>query len=274
MNTVGAPPSPTPNPRYLQSAAFDEARNVLVVFGGWSGVTAGSQYGAATQDLWEWNPATGTWTNRTPTGSKPSPRAGASMVYDSIHKNFVIFGGRSTTGYDYEDTWLWDPLGGTFTDATTSGPSARSQHSMVFEKSTGKVLLFGGGLADAGTSIWPESLDYANGPLPGASADGTGIALAFADTWEWDPGKGTWTQLTLATAPSARYDFTLVWDSQRSRAILFGGMQKDQADADGIPQQDTWEWNPATPGWTLLPTAGQCRARAGATPWPTTPAAA
>ena len=254
---VAVPTSPPPNPRYLQAAAFDEARNVLVMFGGWSGATASNQFGAATQDLWEWNPATGTWTNRTPAGRKPSPRAGASMVYDPNRKNFVIFGGRSTTGYDYQDTWLWDPLGGTFTDATTSGPGARSQHSMVFEKSTGKVLLFGGGVADGGTSIWPETIYYNGVPIPGPSADGSGIALAFADTWEWDPSQGTWTQLTLANAPSARYDSALVWDSQRSRAVLFGGMQKAQVDADGIPQQDTWEWNPSTPGWTLLPAAGQ-----------------
>ena len=253
-------PAPTPNPRYLQAAAFDETRNLLVVFGGWSGTTAANEYGAATQDLWEWNPATGTWTNRTPAGGKPSARAGASMVYDSLHKNFVIFGGRSTTGYDYEDTWEWDPASGAFKDRTTSGPGARSQHSMVFEKSTGKVLLFGGGFADSGTSIWPETISYSDPtvrPGPGPSADGTGIALAFGDTWEWDPSKGTWTQLKLATGPSARYDSALAWDSQRSRAVLFGGMQKVQAYGDGIPQQDMWEWNPATPGWTLLPATGQ-----------------
>jgi len=62
------------------------------------------------------------------------------------------------------------------------GPSARSQHSMVFEKSTGKVLLFGGGLA-------------------GSTSDQTSISLAFGDTWEWDAGAGTWNQLNRPAHP-------------------------------------------------------------------------
>jgi hypothetical protein len=251
---IGAPSSPLPNPRYMQAAAVDEDRQVLVMFGGWSGVSSDSGYGATSQDVWEWNPATGAWTNRTPAGTKPSPRAGASMVYDSVHKNFVLFGGRSTSGFNYEDTWVWDPAGGTFTDATTAGPSARSQHSMVFEKSTGKVLLFGGGRADAGSSIWPETYFYSDPlqrPRSGASPDGTGIVLAFAETWEWDPSAGSWTQLTPTTTPGARYDSALVWDSKRNLAVLFGGMQKDQTDANGIPQRDTWDWNPTTKNWSL-----------------------
>ena len=258
---IGAPTSPTPNPRYLQAAAFDESRNVLVMFGGWSGATSDYNNGAAIQDLWEWDPATGLWTNRTPAGSnKPSARAGASMVYDPTHRNFVIFGGRSTTGFDYEDTWEWDPGKGAFTDRSTTGPSARSQHSMVFEKSTGKVLLFGGGFADAGSSLWPEDFSYTDPtarPRPGRSVDGTGISLAVADTWEWDPSQGTWTQVKITNGPSARYDSGLIWDSQRSRAVLFGGMRKDEANADGVPQQDIWEWDPAAPGWTLRSTTGQ-----------------
>jgi hypothetical protein len=254
---IGAPSSPIPNPRYLQAAAFDEDRNVLVMFGGWSGASSDNGFGPASQDLWEWDPATGAWSNRTPASAKPSPRAGASMVYDSVHKNFVIFGGRSTAGYNYEDTWVWDPAGGTFTDATTSGPSARSQHSMVFEKSTGKVLLFGGGRADAGSAIWPETYFYSDPiqrPGSGASPDGTGIALAFGDTWEWDPSAGQWTQLAPTATPSARYDSALVWDSKRNLAVLFGGIQKDQADESGIPQADTWEWNPTATAWNLRPT--------------------
>jgi hypothetical protein len=255
---IGAPSSPLPNPRYMQAAAVDEDRQVLVMFGGWSGVSSDSGGLAASQDIWEWNPATGAWTNRTPAGTKPSPRAGASMVYDSVHKNFVIFGGRSTSGFNYEDTWVWDPGSGTFTDATTAGPSARSQHSMVFEKSTGKVLLFGGGRANGGSSIWPETYFYGDPlqrPPAGNSPDGTGLVLAFAETWEWDPSAGSWTQLTPTTTPSARYDSALVWDGKRNLAVLFGGMQKDQADANGIPQQDTWDWNPTTKNWSLRATS-------------------
>jgi MYXO-CTERM domain-containing protein len=56
------------------------------------------------------------------------------------------------------------------------------------------------------------------------------------------------------TTPSARYDSALVWDSKRNLAVLFGGMQKDQA-TTGIPQQDTWDWNPTTKNWSLRATS-------------------
>jgi len=58
----------------MQAAAFDETRKVLVMFGGLG--DAGEL-----QDLWEWNPASGTWTQRSPIGLPPKPRGGASMVF-------------------------------------------------------------------------------------------------------------------------------------------------------------------------------------------------
>jgi hypothetical protein len=42
---------PGPDGRYLQAAAFDEIRNVLVMFGGWP--TADNATVTAFQDLWE-----------------------------------------------------------------------------------------------------------------------------------------------------------------------------------------------------------------------------
>jgi len=230
---IDAPPPPSPAPRYLQSAAFDETRKVLVMFGGLSGVNL-DPYPEALQDLWEWDPVASTWTNRTPSGNKPTARAGAGMVFDSARNKFIIFGGRSTTNFDLADTWEWDPATGAFTDRTQSGlaPVGRSQHSMVFEKSTGKVLLFGGGL------VAPHRYD------------GISISLAFSETWEWDSTTGAWAQLAPAVAPSARYDSAMVWDSERSRAVLFGGMQKEQASVDGISMNDIWEWDPAKSVWT------------------------
>jgi hypothetical protein len=235
---IDAPPPPSPSPRYLQSAAFDETRKVLVMFGGLTGVNL-NPYQEALQDLWEWNPATSTWTERTISGSRPIARSGAGMVFDLTRNKFVIFGGRSTTDFDLADIWEWDPTSGTFTERSdsSSAPSGRSQHSMVFEKSTGKVLLFGGGLANR------------------RYHDPTDFSLALGDTWEWDFATG-WAQLAPVAAPSARYDAALVWDSKRARAVLFGGMEKNQADADGTPMQDTWEWDPVKSVWTERTSSG------------------
>jgi hypothetical protein len=230
------PPAAGPQWLYLQSAAFDEVRKVLVMSSGLSWADPSSTL-TDSQDLWEWKPSTGTWTNRTSAGVGPSPRAGASMVFDSLRNKFVIFGGHTTAGDNLADIWDWDPSSGIFTDRTTSGPgpSGRSQQVMVFEKSTGKVLLFGGGLTDL------NSVD---------SYQGSGVSVAFGDTWEWNPATGKWTTFTLAVAPSARHSSAMIWDAKRACAVLFGGMEKTQADLNGIPKQDTWEWDPSKSAWT------------------------
>ena len=223
----------TPDGRYLQAAAFDETRQVVVMFGG-TNMDPSSGTTSPNKETWEWSPTTGKWTNRTGAGTTPDARSGAAMVFDSVHGKFVLFGGRSGSGLNYEDTWEWDPAGGTWTDVSASGshPSARSQAGMVFEKSTGKILLFGGGRSDS------------------ASYDATGVSLSYGDTWEYDPAAHTWTALTVAAAPTARNDFGMVWDTSRNVAVLFAGLQIDITGASGVPKQDTWEWNPTAGTWS------------------------
>ena len=225
--------STTPDGRYLQAVAFDETRQVVVMFGG-TNMDPSSGTNSPNKETWEWSPATGKWTNRTGTGIAPDARSGAAMVFDSLHGKFVLFGGRAGSGFNYEDTWEWDPSGGTWTDVSASGshPSARSQAGMVFEKSTGKILLFGGGRSDS------------------ASYDATGVSLSYGDTWEYNPAGHVWTALTVATAPTGRNDFGMVWDSSRNMAVLFAGIQIDIAGASGVPKQDIWEWNPTAGTWS------------------------
>ncbi len=223
----------TPDGRYLQATALDEDRNVVVIFGGASSNPRMPTV-SLNQETWEWSPATGKWTNRTSAGAKPDARSGAAFAYDSDRKRLVLFGGRAGSGYNFEDTWEWDPATGVWTSLTNAGthPAARSQHAMVYEKSTKKVLLFGGGRSDA------------------SSFDSTGISIALGDTWEWDAATNTWTARTATPSPSPRHDLGLVWDSVRNRAVLFGGLEMDIAGASGAPKQDTWEWDPETSAWT------------------------
>jgi hypothetical protein len=225
--------STTPDPRYLQAVAFDETRKVVVMFGG---TNADSNTGTTTpnKETWEWSTTTGKWTNRTIAGSGPDARSGAAMVFDSVRGKFVLFGGRSGSGYNFEDTWEWDPTTGAWTDVSGAGahPTARSQHGMVYEKSTGKILLFGGGRSDS------------------SSYDATGMSVSLGDTWECDPTTYVWTARTVTGAPTVRHDFGMVWDSSRNKAVLFAGLQTDIAGAAGVPKQDTWEWDPAASTWT------------------------
>ena len=225
--------SSSPDGRYLQAAALDETRQVFVMFGG-TNMDPNSGTTSPNKETWEWSPTTGKWTNRTGTGVSPDARSGAAMVFDSARGKFVLFGGRAGSGFNYEDTWEWDPTTGVWTDVSAAGghPSARSQTAMVYEKSTAKILLFGGGRSDS------------------ASSDATGISLSYGDTWEYDPTTHVWKALTVAAAPTARNDVGMVWDSTRNKAVLFAGIQVDITGAAGVPKQDTWEWDPVAATWT------------------------
>jgi MYXO-CTERM domain-containing protein len=229
----------SPDAGYLQAVAFDEAREVVVVFGGVSGSPSVSGT-TVSQDTWEWNPATSKWLRRTLAGAKPDARSGAAMVYDSTRAKFILFGGRAGSGYNLEDTWEWDPATGAWTDLSPTGghPSARSQHSMVFEKSLNKVLLFGGGRSTP------------------TSADGSGVTLSLGDTWEFDPVAKTWASRTVTASPSVRNDSALVWDLARNKAVLFGGLQVDLTGAAGVPKQDIWEWDSTAGTWSERTVAG------------------
>jgi hypothetical protein len=221
-----------PEGRFLQALAFDETRGLVVMFGGQSrGLTSSAVQ--PLQDMWEWAPVTGTWTLRATSDALPAPRGGAAMVFDPVRNKILLFGGRAASGYDYEDLWEWDPTTGAWTDRTGTGnhPAARAQHAMLYQKSTNKILLFGGGRSST-------------------TSDGISVSASFGDTWELDPATATWTALAPTASPSMRHDFGLVWDSTKNKAVLFGGLQIDIPGATGVPKQDTWEWDPAAQTWT------------------------
>src|SRR5207245_1446573 len=76
----------------------------------------------------------------------PSPRTGASMVYDAASKKVVLFGGYgqvSAFGSQYlADTWTFD--GKRWTKLQGDGPPPREYASMVYDAAARKVVLFSG----------------------------------------------------------------------------------------------------------------------------------
>ena len=76
---------PAPSPRYFHAMAYDKARAVTVLFGGYNeslGISG---------ETWEWNGTT--WTQPSITGPSPSPRYTHSMAYDAARGVTVMFGG-------------------------------------------------------------------------------------------------------------------------------------------------------------------------------------
>ncbi|MFH2007580.1 MAG: kelch repeat-containing protein [bacterium] len=175
-------PGGSPSGRSGAGFAFDELREVSVLFGGVENTTNHN-------DTWEYNgvawsqlapqtspavrqqvgatfdPARGVvtiysgwdgstnyadtwdfdgtnWTETTPAVSPPG-RRGHQLVYDPNTQRVVLFGGNYQSGQYYADTWEYD---GTSWTQTTPGssPTARNHFAMAFDENLDGVLLYGG----------------------------------------------------------------------------------------------------------------------------------
>lgn len=211
------------------------------------------------------------WTQLTPTPPLPSPRYTASMAFDPISGQLILFGGYD--GSYLNDTWGWDGTNwNQLTPVTT--PPARSGAVMAYDSDTQQLILFGGynGIYLNDTWNWdgtnwnlltpatsPPALflasmafDSSNGQLilfGGATSSGY-----TNETWNWD---GTdWTQLSPATSPPIRGAASMEFDPTTGQLILFGGY-----DGSGF-LNDTWNWDGTN--WTLLTPATSPSTRAGA----------
>jgi hypothetical protein len=167
--------------------AYDEARELTVLFGGSSGLQVPPDE-AWFGDTWLWDGQA--WTQAEDVG--PHKRFNHAMAYDSARSRIVLFGGRFDQT-SFGDTWLWD--GEAWTQAQDTGPAPRDHPAAAFDSGRARLVLFGG--------------------ISGASK--------HRDTWEWD-GEA-WTQVA-DTGPSARYGHAMCFDRTAGRTILFGGSEK------------------------------------------------
>jgi hypothetical protein len=237
-----------PTPRLWHAMAYDSARGVTVLFGGYDGSYRG--------DTWEWNGQT--WSLRANTG--PTPRHSHAMAYDSTRRVTVLF-----SGYDGSyrgDTWEWD--GQKWSLRANTGPTPRHWHAMAYDSARGVTVLFGGydGSYRGDTWEWDGqtwSLRATCGPSPRINHAMTydasrGVTVLFGgydgndngETWEWV--RQRWTRRS-NTGPSPRHWHAIAYDSARGVTVLFGGLEA--GDVDG----ETWEYRatdapcPRDPEW-------------------------
>ncbi|MHC4920019.1 MAG: Kelch repeat-containing protein [Planctomycetota bacterium] len=146
------------------------------------------------------------------------------MSFDFITGRTVLFGGRPKSNAFLNDTWEYDGKNWTQIKTTTS-PPGRYLSEMVYIRGRLHSLLFGG-----------------RGPQGDMN-----------DTWVYDSIKKTWTNVTPATSPPARYNPGLAYDSHRNVVVLFGGSGNKRAYdshrnvvvlfGGSGNKSDTWEWD-------------------------------
>jgi hypothetical protein len=203
-------PVTSPSARAGGVLAYDNATSQLITFGGRT--TTGSL-----GDTWSWTGTT--WTQLSPVTS-PSARNGYMMAYDPATRQLVLFGGGAGPNSSQSDTWVW--TGTTWTQLSpTTSPSGRTCSMMAYDPATKQLLLFGG---DSATSVNRQLLN---------------------DTWVWTGT--TWTQLSPATSPSARFGGVMAYDPATSQLVLFGG---GASFTGTLKLNDTWAWTGTT--WSKL----------------------
>jgi Galactose oxidase, central domain len=167
--------------RVEHALAYDPVRERVVLFGG---ETRRGAAGPGNADTWEWDGST--WRHRTPAHSPPA-RKGHAMVYDTVRRRVVLFGGLGLS-----DTWEWDGVDWR-QRLPAHSPPPRFGVAMAYDESRRRVVLFGG---------WNKS-GY------------------LGDTWEWD-GRD-WLQRKPKHSPPVRFSHGMAYDAARREVVLFGG---------------------------------------------------
>ena len=256
-----AAPSTSPSARNSHGLAYDVARGVAVMFGGYDGNNT-----TALGDTWAYEGTN--WTPHTP-ASAPDARWGHAMAFDNRRARTVLFGGFRPGVGSVADTWEFDGTNWTQL-ATANAPAGRAYHAMAFDSVRNRMVAFGGlgnAVATLGDTWTFDGVDWTQVATANAPSARRGAAIAFDaargktvlfgggdgttnfnDTWTFD---GTsWTQRTTTAAPSARWQAAATFDSVRGRVLLHGGADVAFATNYG----DTWEWDDTN--WAQTSTGG------------------
>jgi hypothetical protein len=190
------------------------------------------------------------WSERNKGKLRPPARSNHAMVYDSVRKRVVLFGGYHVyTGF-FNDIWEWDGSAWTQLKPGVS-PPVRGAHAMAYDSARQRVVLFGGtGLKGMLADTWEWDGITWTQRTPATNPPATGMfAMAYdpvrkrtvyfagnGDTWEWDGIN--WTKRQPATIPAGRSNYAMVYDAARGRIVMFGG-------SHGITawSNELWEWD-------------------------------
>jgi hypothetical protein len=225
-NTTGGTPtwikvSPSgalPPIRALQGSAYDSVSNTLIIFGGFD--CTSTFY----NDVWILKNANGvtgtpTWTQLSPSGTKPSARESSSTVYDPTTNTLIVYGGDANSTV-FGDIWLLSNANGSggtpvWTQLTPSnkGPKPRTGHTAIYDVQNNRMVIYAG---IDGTSVLNDVwiLSGANGQA----------------------GSATW---TASVSGQIRRYHSSVYDPVSNEMITFGG-QSGSTSAMLVPISDIY----------------------------------
>lgn len=251
-----------PSRRWGGGLAYDEARQVATLFGGWTDANGNSRW--LLNDTWEWDGqgwsliADARIEGEFQVGQAPLAWIEFGMTYDSRRQRVITHGGY--TNYQQDNcgagsnamsraTWQWD--GARWEPLSCDGPETRSA-DLAYDSNRDRLVLVGGVGAQNGTwelagSSWSRVADApsvhgAGGALLGGyamafdAARGVTVLHAEGETFEY--GGSSW-RLVSTQGPRAVEGRGLVagaemtYDAGRKRIVA-------------IAYDRTWEWDGTT----------------------------
>jgi hypothetical protein len=237
-----------PQTLLLGGAAYDEKRNVVVLYGGYAWTKNSCE-----RETWEWDGET--WTNKD--AGSPMACDHLEMIYDASREEVILFGGGDENQNLSTETWSWN--GESWTLISDSGPTGRAHFGFVYDPAHEQGLLYGGYADTILEDFWLwndgawQSLNLPGpGPLShfGLASDtdanelilfgGASSISTFSSLSDktWKLTNGAWSELSLEDHPSKRGSPAMVYDPGRNRIVFYGGFASNRNELD-----DTWEWD-------------------------------
>jgi hypothetical protein len=190
------------------------------------------------------------------------------VSFDRQAGDGVIFGGSSVGGTTLNDTWINDgDFPGSWVDKSDDlnvSPPALTNASLVYDRSDGYYVLFGGEFANGtasgetweflGLDEWVDATSFQSHSPPAQAGAGltfdeaTHTTLLFSGAGNgglWAFQKGNWSAVPEAKSPLPRTGEAFAYDPVDRAVFLFGGVGNGTLD-------DTWEfsdgiWRDMTP---------------------------
>ena len=149
-------------------------------------------------------------------------------VYDRQSRRLIGFGPENTAVYSMGNR-AWEK-----TQPEEEPPTYRFWYAMAYNSQSDRVILFGG---------YPH----------------------LNDTWAYDYGTNTWTEMAPAVSPPKRYGHAMAYDAESDRIILWGANEVGETPMTEEEHATIWAYDYGANTWTAIESTGGPSYRGGHT---------
>ncbi|MEI8191920.1 MAG: kelch repeat-containing protein, partial [candidate division NC10 bacterium] len=223
-------PATSPSARAWAQMAFDPGSGKVILFGGFNGVTSFN-------DTWAFDPTSSEWSELTPTGEAPTPRAQAGFSFCGYPGggggHLLLYGGIERQDLIVaHDSFLYDPAANQWQLLSEAGePTPSYAGTLSFDAAGGRAIYFGGT-----SDLYPGSLN---------------------ETWAFSAVNHHWKWLDQGSPPPPRSRVSATFDTQCGRFLVFGGGFGSYDGEFAYVSDQTLSYDVQANQWSVLEVTGE-----------------